>query len=87
MAGKTGTSQVRKLKEWEKQRGAAAQYGSAWALRDHGLFIGFAPADNPRYAAAVVVEHGLGGALAAAPVVKAALTAAYQVEQKQQSAS
>ncbi|MDI9313295.1 MAG: penicillin-binding protein 2 [Hydrotalea sp.] len=86
MSGKTGTAQVRKLKEWEKQRGAAAQYGSAWALRDHGLFMAFAPYDNPRYAAAAVVEHGLGGALAAAPVIKAALVAAYQVEQKQKSA-
>ncbi len=85
MAGKTGTAQVRKLKEWEKQRGAAAQYGSEWALRDHGLFMGFAPADKPRYAAAVVIEHGLGGALAAAPVVRATLNAVYQVEQSKKS--
>ncbi|MGI9461537.1 MAG: penicillin-binding protein 2 [Alphaproteobacteria bacterium] len=87
MAGKTGTAQVRKLKEWEKQKGAAAQYGTEWALRDHGLFIGFAPADKPRYATAVVIEHGLGGALAAAPVARAALTAAYKVEKQKNSPS
>lgn len=81
VAGKTGTAQVRRLKEWERQKGAAGQLGSAFALRDHGLFIAFAPADNPRYAVAVVIEHGLGGALAAAPVARQALLAAYQVEQ------
>ena len=39
-----------------------------WKYRDHGLFIAYAPQDNPRYAVAVVVEHGGGGASAAAPI-------------------
>ena len=34
---------------------------ATWKLRDHGLFVGFAPVVNPRYAAAVVIEHGMGG--------------------------
>ncbi|HEV2044479.1 MAG TPA: penicillin-binding transpeptidase domain-containing protein, partial [Sphingomicrobium sp.] len=45
-----------------------------WKYRDHGLFVFFAPTSNPRYAGAVVIEHGLGGARAAAPVAKDVLT-------------
>jgi len=62
MAGKTGTAQVRNI---GADRGRA---GAAWRYRDHGLFVFFAPVDVPRYAGAVVIEHGLGGARAAAPV-------------------
>jgi len=68
MAGKTGTAQVRNI---GADRGRA---GAAWRYRDHGLFVFFAPADAPRYAGAVVIEHGLGGARAAAPVAKDVLT-------------
>jgi penicillin-binding protein 2 len=62
MAGKTGTAQVRNI---GADRGRA---GAQWRYRDHGLFIFFAPVVAPRYAGAVVIEHGLGGARAAAPV-------------------
>ncbi|HYI49463.1 MAG TPA: penicillin-binding protein 2 [Allosphingosinicella sp.] len=62
MAGKTGTAQVRNI---GADRGRA---GAAWRYRDHGLFVFFAPVVQPRYAGAVVIEHGLGGARAAAPV-------------------
>ncbi len=68
MAGKTGTAQVRKISG--SQRGQSGE----WKYRDHGLFVCFAPVDNPRYAAAVVIEHGLGGARAAAPVARDVLT-------------
>jgi penicillin-binding protein 2 len=63
MAGKTGTAQVRNIQD--ASRGRA---GAAWRYRDHGLFVFFAPVIAPRYAGAVVIEHGLGGARAAAPV-------------------
>lgn len=63
MAGKTGTAQVRNIVD--ASRGRA---GAAWRYRDHGLFVFFAPVGAPRYAGAVVIEHGLGGARAAAPV-------------------
>jgi len=63
MAGKTGTAQVRNIVD--ANRGRA---GTAWRYRDHGLFVFFAPVDRPRYAGAVVIEHGLGGSRAAAPV-------------------
>ena len=68
MCGKTGTAQVRKIVG--SQRGQSGD----WKYRDHGLFVFFAPFDNPRYAGSVVIEHGLGGARAAAPVAKDVLT-------------
>ena len=46
----------------------------AWKYRDHGLFVCYAPTVNPRYAASVVIEHGMGGARAAAPIAKDVLT-------------
>ena len=44
-----------------------------WNRRDHALFVGYAPADAPRFACSVVVEHGGGGSLAAAPIARDAL--------------
>jgi len=45
-----------------------------WELRDHALFIAFAPVVNPRYAISVVVEHGGGGSKTAAPIAKDVMT-------------
>ncbi|WP_114951478.1 penicillin-binding protein 2 [Sphingosinicella terrae] len=69
MCGKTGTAQVRNL-------GASSSRGQGgeWRYRDHGLFVFFAPYDRPLYAGACVIEHGMGGSRAAAPVVKDVLT-------------
>jgi penicillin-binding protein 2 len=69
MAGKTGTAQVRRL-----SASASRGQGGDWRFRDHGLFVFFAPFDKPRYAGSVVIEHGMGGARAAAPVAKDVLT-------------
>ncbi len=61
MAGKTGTAQVRNY-------GTGSRKSDIWALKDHNLFVAFAPVDAPRYAVAVIVEHGgKGGATAGAP--------------------
>ena len=68
MGGKTGTAQVRKI------AGSHRGQSGAWEYRDHGLFVCFAPTSNPRYAASVVIEHGMGGSRAAAPVAKDVLT-------------
>lgn len=75
MGGKTGTAQVRRI--MDRNRGQ----GGDWKFRDHGLFICFAPVDNPRYAASVVIEHGMGGARAAAPVAKDVLTWLFDQQQ------
>ena len=66
MAGKTGTAQVFRLGERGHQ--------GTWALRDHALFIAFAPADKPRYAIGCIIEHGGFGASAAAPIVRDSMT-------------
>ena len=66
MAGKTGTAQVFRLGERGHQ--------SNWALRDHALFIAFAPADKPRFAMGCIIEHGGFGASAAAPIVRDSMT-------------
>ncbi|RHW16465.1 penicillin-binding protein 2 [Sphingomonas gilva] len=63
LGGKTGTAQVRRI-----SGGARGGLGVPWKYRDHGLFVCFAPVDNPRYAASVVIEHGMSGSGAAAPV-------------------
>jgi penicillin-binding protein 2 len=68
MAGKTGTSQVVNAHNEHKL--------SAYERETHALFIGYAPFDNPRYAAACVVEHGGGGSSVAAPIVKDVMTEA-----------
>ncbi len=78
MAGKTGTAQVRGLPTKGKARASARKY------RDHGLFVFFAPADAPLYAGAVVIEHGMGGARAAAPVAKDMMTYMFEPDKAMQ---
>jgi penicillin-binding protein 2 len=73
MAGKTGTSQVRNISAAERASGVIKNDQLPWERRDHALFVGFAPFDAPRYAVSVVVEHGGGGSLAAAPIGRDAL--------------
>ncbi len=70
MAGKTGTSQVRNITDAERRAGVTRNRDLPWNRRDHALFVNFAPADNPRIAVAVVVEHGGGGSTAAAPIAR-----------------
>jgi penicillin-binding protein 2 len=70
MAGKTGTSQVRRITMAERARGVIRNEDLPWNRRDHALFVGYAPAHAPRYAIAVVVEHGGGGSAAAAPIAR-----------------
>ncbi|NLV24540.1 MAG: penicillin-binding protein 2 [Deltaproteobacteria bacterium] len=68
MAGKTGTSQVVKLKEKILSH---KEDEIPYRFRDHALFVAFAPAEKPEIAMAVVVEHGQHGSSAAAPVCQA----------------
>lgn len=60
VAGKTGTSQVVKLRD--------SKNNTPYQYRDHALFVAFAPFENPEIAVAVVVEHGEHGGAAAAPI-------------------
>jgi penicillin-binding protein 2 len=71
MAGKTGTAQVHHLATYEhKLEGGKKPDQLPWKMRDHALFIGFAPVSAPRFACAVVVEHGGWGASSAAPIAR-----------------
>ena len=77
MGGKTGTAQVFRLGERGHQ--------STWALRDHALFIAFAPVEQPRFAIGCIIEHGGFGASAAAPIVRDCMTFLFD-EQKAMAA-
>ena len=67
MAGKTGTAQVFSLAEDEEYEEEEVRE----RLRDHALFIGFAPVDDPQIAVAVIVENGGSGSGTAAPLARA----------------
>jgi penicillin-binding protein 2 len=73
MAGKTGTAQTHNLSASERGDYTAAN----WKLRDHSLFMAFVPFNNPRYAAAAIVEHGGFGAAVAAPLIRDTITFLY----------
>lgn len=70
MAGKTGTSQVKRITLAERAAGPRRQEDLPWQYRHHALFVCYAPVMSPRYACCVVVEHGGGGSTAAAPIAK-----------------
>lgn len=75
MSGKTGTAQVRRISKAERDTRVLKNHERPWRERDHALFVGYAPSDNPRYAVAVVVEHGGGGSKVAAPIARDLLLA------------
>lgn len=65
MGGKTGTVQVKRITKAERARGVKKNKDRPWKDRDHAIFVGYAPVDEPRYATAVVIEHGGSGTVAA----------------------
>ncbi len=76
-AGKTGTAQVVKLK---KDKDKLDKEEIAYRLRDHALYVGYAPIDNPQIALSVVVEHGGSGSRAAAPIAQAIFAHYFDIE-------
>ena len=79
MAGKTGTAQVRVITRQERVTGVRTNESLPWALRDHSLFVAYAPVDKPRYACSVIIEHG---AVAAHPNVQVARDALLFAQQR-----
>ena len=65
MGGKTGTSQVRSISKSERERGVLTNEQLKWNLRNHGLFVGYAPTNKPKYAVCVIMEHAGGSTPAA----------------------
>ncbi|MBN8898284.1 MAG: penicillin-binding protein 2, partial [Rhodospirillales bacterium] len=70
LAGKTGSAQVRRVSRELRESGKFDSEKLPWEYRPHALFVAYAPYDAPRYALAVVVEHGNAGAAAAAPLAR-----------------
>jgi len=68
-AGKTGTSQIKKITE-EERKLELKNEDKPYEERDHALFVAFAPYKNPRYAISVLIEHGGSGSSGAAPIAK-----------------
>lgn len=80
-AGKTGTAQVRRISAAERASGNVRGGDEiARELRDHALFVGYAPHDNPKYAISVIVEHGEGGSSTAAPVARDIIAEAIRLD-------
>ena len=65
MAGKTGTSQVRNISKAERAKGVLTASQLEWNKRNHGLFVGYAPLDNPKYVVCIITEHSGGSGPAA----------------------
>ncbi len=70
LAGKTGTGQVKGISAAERLSGVRNNTELPWKLRDHSIFVGYAPFENPRFAAGVLVEHGGSGAKLAANICR-----------------
>jgi penicillin-binding protein 2 len=80
IAGKTGTAQVRRITAEERKRGVQKNESLDWKQRDHALFVAFAPAEAPRYAVSVIIEHGIAGGRYAAPIARDVLTYLFEPE-------
>jgi penicillin-binding protein 2 len=80
LAGKTGTSQVRRISRAERATSVRKNDEKPWEERDHALFVAFAPYREPRYALAVVVEHGGSGAGTAAPIARDIMAKALELD-------
>jgi len=65
MGGKTGTSQVRSISKAERKKGVLTNEQLKWNMRNHGLFVGYAPTTKPKYVVCVITEHSGGSGPAA----------------------
>lgn len=77
MGGKSGTAQVQRITKEQRRLGIKNE-SLPWHQRHHALFVAYAPLHEPKYACAVVVEHGVGGSSAAAPIAKVLLEKAQE---------
>ena len=80
MAGKTATTQVRRISLKERESGIISQDDLPEKHRDHAIFAAFAPTDKPKYAGVVFVEHGGGGSKTAAPLMRDLMQKALELD-------
>ncbi len=78
IGGKTGTSQVIRIKESEREDDKYKSVEIEERFKDHSVFVGYAPYDNPKYIASVIIENGGSGSAVAAPIAHKALDFAYK---------
>ncbi len=81
MAGKTATTQVRAITAYERAQGLTNSAFRPWHHRDHAYFVAYAPIHDPKYAAVVLIEHGVSGGKFAAPAVRDILLSTQQMMQ------
>ena len=79
LAGKTGTSQVKRITIEEREKEDFRKKDIEWKDKDHSLFVGYMPADRPKFAISVVVEHGGSGSATAAPIARRILDKLYEL--------
>ena len=80
IGGKTGTSQVVRIKEEDREDDLYKSKEVEDRFKDHSVFVGYAPYDNPKYVASVIIEHGGSGSAVAAPIAHKALNFAYNLD-------
>ena len=83
MVGKTATSQVRRISLTERETGVLENDDLPYNLRDHSIFTGYAPFNDPKYAISVVIEHHGSGSKVAAPIAKKSLEFILNYKNKQ----
>ena len=79
IGGKTGTSQVVRIKEEEREDDFYKSKEIEDKFKDHSVFVGYAPLDNPKYIASVIIENGGSGSSVAAPIAHKALNFAHSL--------
>ncbi|MDA9658020.1 penicillin-binding protein 2 [bacterium] len=79
IGGKTGTSQVVRIKEEEREDDLYKNKEIEDRFKDHSVFVGYAPLDNPKYIASVIIENGGSGSAVAAPIAHKALNFAHKL--------
>ncbi len=79
IGGKTGTSQVVRIKEEDREDDLYKSKEIEERFKDHSVFVGFAPLDKPKYIASVIIENGGSGSAVAAPIAHKALNFAHSL--------
>ena len=78
IGGKTGTSQVVRIKEEDREDDLYKTKEIEDKFKDHSVFVGYAPIENPKYIVSVIIENGGSGSAVAAPIAHKILNFAYQ---------
>ena len=81
MAGKTGTSQVKRITERQRELDLKNK-DLPWKFRDHSLFVGYGPTIDPQYSISVIIDHGGSGSSTAAPIAKDIMEKCFEIYKK-----